>query len=96
MEKIIVNYDSLFNIGNNILNSSKDFKCELENIKKITNILENSWEGTDMLKFTNTMNNTYIPTLENLNKVIEEYGSFLIDTKNKYEELDNSFGGSTE
>ena len=96
MEKIIVNYDSLFNIGNNILNSSKDFKYELENIKKITNILENSWEGTDMLKFTSTMNNTYIPTLENLNKVIEEYGSFLIDTKNKYEELDNSFGGSTE
>lgn len=87
--EINVNKDSLVNTGNNIINKSKEFMFQVEQIKKLVEMLKDNWQGKDMEAFVEAMNNTYIPELENLSKVIESYGAYLLNVKKQYDKLDS-------
>ena len=87
--EINVNKDSLVNTGNNIINKSKEFMFQVEQIKKLVEMLKNNWQGKDMEAFVEAMNNTYIPELENLSKVIESYGTYLLNVKKQYDKVDS-------
>lgn len=87
--EINVNKDSLVNTGNNIIDKSKDFRFEVEQIKKLVQMLGENWQGKDMDTFVEIMNDKYIPELENLGKVIESYGTYLLNVKKQYDKLDN-------
>ena len=87
--EINVNKDSLFNTGNNIINKSKEFMFQVEQIKKLVEMLVDNWQGKDMEVFVEIMNDKYIPELENLGKVIESYGTYLLNVKKQYDRLDN-------
>lgn len=93
--EINVNKDSLVNTGNNIINSSKDFMFEVEQMKKLVQMLEDNWQGKDMETFVRAMDEVYIPELENLGKVIESYGAYLLNVKKQYDKLDNVPDGGT-
>ena len=87
--EINVNKDSLVNTGNNIINKSKEFMFQVEQIKKLVEMLKDNWQGKDMEAFVEAMNNTYIPELENLSQVIESYGTYLLNVKKQYDKLDS-------
>ena len=87
--EINVNKDSLVNTGNNIINKSKEFMFQVEQIKKLVEMLGDNWQGKDMEVFVEIMNDKYIPELENLGKVIESYGKYLLNVKKQYDRLDN-------
>lgn len=93
--EINVNKDSLVNTGNNIINKSKEFMFQVEQIKKLVEMLKDNWQGKDMEAFVEAMNNTYIPELENLSKVIESYGVYLLNVKKQYDKLDSVPNGGT-
>ena len=93
--EINVNKDSLVNTGNNIIDKSKDFRFEVEQIKKLVQMLGEKWQGKDMDTFVEVMNDRYIPELENLGKVIESYGAYLLNVKKQYDKLDNVPDGGT-
>lgn len=93
--EINVNKDSLVNTGNNIINKSKEFMFQVEQIKKLVEMLKDNWQGKDMEAFVEAMNNTYIPELENLSKVIESYGAYLLNVKKQYDKLDSVPNGDT-
>lgn len=87
--EINVNKDSLVNAGNNIIDKSKDFRFEVEQIKKLVQMLGENWQGKDMETFVEVMNDRYIPELEKLGKVIESYGTYLLNVKKQYDKLDS-------
>ena len=87
--EINVNKDSLVNTGNNIINKSKVFMFQVEQIKKLVEMLGDNWQVKDMEVFVEIMNDKYIPELENLGKVIESYGTYLLNVKKQYDRLDN-------
>ena len=87
--EINVNKDSLVNTGNNIINKSKEFMFQVEQIKKLVEMLGDNWQGKDMEVFVEIMNDKYIPELETLGKVIESYGTYLLNVKKQYDRLDN-------
>ena len=95
--EIKVNKDSLINTGNNIIDKAKDFRYQVEQIKKLVEILKEHWQGEDMETYVEVMNNTYIPELEKLSETIESYGAYLLDVKEEYDKLDeNPDGGIYE
>lgn len=91
--EIRVNKDALIATGNNIIDKAKEFKFQIEQIKKLVEILKEHWQGKDMETYVEAMNNIYIPELENLCEVIEDYGSYLLDVKKEYDKLDEEPNG---
>ena len=61
----------------------------------VIEMLKDNWQGKDMEAFVEAMNNTYIPELENLSKVIESYGTYLLNVKKQYDKLDSVPNGGT-
>lgn len=88
--KINVNFDSLKKTGNNVLKYAQNLKSEIDNVKRIADILKDSWQGTDNMDFSNMLENDFFPNFEKLYNTIYKYGYFLIETENEYEEFDNS------
>lgn len=91
--KVIVDKEELEKAGDNIVEYANEFKIQIEKVKKIVEIIHESWEGKDMKTFVNEMNARYIPKLEELRNELIKYGNFLKETKEDYEELDKPLGG---
>lgn len=91
--KINVIKDSLIDTGENIIKKSSEFMFQVNQIKKLVEILENNWQGKDMETFVEVMNDKYIPELEKLGKIIESYGTYLLDVKKQYDKLDDVYNG---
>ena len=74
-----MDFDNLKNIGTGVIAQATEFQTEVKNIYNIVDSIATGpeWEGEDTEKFVNTVNG-YRPDMDNLGKVIHNYGDFLV------------------
>ncbi len=94
MNEIIIDYDELEKISNELTDIYEDYKKTLENIsKEITNVQEEKiWLGQASNIFTDS-NEKYIYQLKRVEDLLKYYGNFLKNTNNIYKELENDYSG---
>lgn len=78
-------------LGTDLKSCSSDLKKEIANYKKLANSLPSYWTGEDATKYVNAINDKFIPALNDLQKSIENYASYLENVGNCYTGLDNTY-----
>lgn len=80
-----VNYDLTINLGNQVNGKAAEFQQLLNRIISINSELNSYWEGTDNLKYTQSVAQQ-AEVMKQLQETIDEIGDFLVRTGNAYKE----------
>lgn len=88
---ISIDKDGVKKMGTSIIESSNDFKGEINKFLEIIDGINSAWEGADALKYINTLKEKYVVGLNELNDIINKYGQYLVDVPEAYDLLDETF-----
>lgn len=81
-----VNMETVKQMGLNVEEQSSLYNQEVASIYSEIDDLKNNWQGVDSDKYTEQVY-SYKETIENLGRVIEQYGTFLLNTADTYTKL---------
>lgn len=79
------------NLGSNMLNYADEFYEEIKKFTSLIDSISTAWSGADATKYINTMKEKYVPKMEELQKVLKEYGTYLKNVSSVYTILDEVF-----
>lgn len=88
---ININKSEVIKAGSQILGYSEDFDEYITKFLSIIESINTAWEGSDSLKYINTMKEKYILELEKLRDVLKERGNYLTNIPEAYTIIDNDF-----
>lgn len=80
-------------LGQNIQGKASEYASEVNKIYNAVEELKNGWQGADNQSYV-TKVNEYKETIENLGKVIEDYGTFLIQTSESLQQLQDDIASA--
>lgn len=86
-----INQNEITKSANVILENVKNFEQEIKNLNNVIEKINVVWNGSDSLKFVNTMKTTYSKELKQLANDITDYGEYLKNVPKAYETLDEIF-----
>lgn len=89
--KIVIDKKSISKSGNEILECNEYINSDIKKLEGIIDSINNAWEGSDSLKFVNSMKDTYIKKLTELYEILNTYGEYLSNVPGAYEVLDETF-----
>lgn len=78
-------------VANEMLEYSQDFDDEVKRVKNIIESIGTAWNGTDAIKYVNTMRDKYVVKLDELSDLIRSYGEYLQKVPDAYQILDEAF-----
>lgn len=84
MTSLNIDYKETKNTGTAIQNYAADFKRLLGEIQNLNDNLKNCWTGNDATQYTSKISEQ-AQVMNNLQKTIEEVGTYLIQVSNAYE-----------
>ncbi len=92
MNEIIIDYDNLEVINNELKELKEDYQKNLSKInQEIKNIQEeNIWIGIDYNQFIDS-NDKYMPYLNRIEKLLNYYQEFLKNVNTIYQELEEDY-----
>lgn len=77
--------------GEAIKQQNQKFKNDIKRLENIIDSINSAWEGDDSLKYINTMRDTYLNGLKELNECIEDYGEYLNKVSKAYDAVDSTY-----
>lgn len=89
--KISIRKEETRKLGDKIIEDSVQFG---EDIKKFSNIIDSIntvWDGADALKYINMMREKYLPDMNELKDLLEEYGNYLKNAPEAYSIVEEIF-----
>ena len=75
-------------IAAKIISDATSYKSYIVNVYKIVDAMGSSWAGKDSQEYIKKVN-SYKKDMENIGKIIEQYGNFLKTTAANYEKTQN-------
>ena len=82
------NTENLSTRGKEVQSLAQDYQNEVSKIYSNIENLRNAWSGQDNQAYINKVNE-YKADIENLGKVIDRYGLFLVETARNLENIQN-------
>lgn len=89
--KIEINKDVVKSKGNEIVTYSEEFRNYVKQIYSIIDSINLVWEGSDSLKYINTMKEVYLKGLDSMSDAIQQYGTYLKNVPEVYEMIDEIY-----
>ena len=89
--KIIVDYRDLDRKGDILKEKAENFKIYLSQMSNSIDRLGRFWNTNESHEFQNDIKEGYISTLLKLQDILLDYGDYLKNVSNAYQELDNIF-----
>jgi len=83
---VSADFDQIRRLGQEVQGQAGSYNSETKKIYGAVDNLKNSWKGADNQGYINKVNEQR-KTIEDLGKVIENYGLFLIETANHLEKV---------
>lgn len=80
-------------LGQNIQGKAGEYTSEVNKIYNAVEELKNGWQGADNQSYVAKVNE-YKETIQNLGKVIEDYGTFLIQTAESLQQLQDDIASA--
>lgn len=77
--------------GSEILECSSNFDGQIKNYNSIVDSINTIWDGVDGAKYAATLRDNYIPTLNQIKDIFDQYGEFLQNVPDPYETLDEAY-----
>ena len=93
--QIEVSEDSLRTYSEQMIGYIQEFESYVQQISSIIDSVSTFWSGDDAEKFTVTFREAILDKLNTLDKVLTDYGQFLADAGNAYDELDNVYSSKS-
>ena len=88
--ELVVDYNKIKDIGDQVLNKNEELTSTLSEIIKIIYELSNGWSGPDCENFQ-IVSITYIKNLEKITNRIQYIGEFLKKASSNYQEFDTGW-----
>ena len=82
------NMENLRALGKEVQVLASDYQAEVAKVYTNVENLRNAWSGQDNQAYINKVNE-YKADIENLGKVIDRYGLFLVETAKNLENVQN-------
>lgn len=75
--KVKVDSEKMMMIGNNVIEKSYEFANKARELENEVEKIMNAWEGDDATKYIKLLNDNYITNLEELARIIDNYGQYI-------------------
>lgn len=93
--EILINKSDIKKYGKQIVDYSLDFQDATNHFCELIDQINAVWEGQDALKYINIMKEKYVPGLEEMASVLEDYGEYLKKVPETYQALDETFSSKS-
>lgn len=88
--QIVIDRNEIKKRGTQIIGLSSDYDKKIKEIKNITEKIELCWQGEDAKVFINMLNEKCVPALEQIAKMLENFGKYLEQVSDIYNTFENN------
>lgn len=88
---ITIKEEEIKKLGANLCNYVDEFNGEIKKFSSLIDSINTAWSGNDATKYINTMKEKYVPQMEELQKILQQYGDYLKNVSSAYTILDDVF-----
>lgn len=92
---IMIRKADIANYAKQIVEYSNEFNDEIRKFDALIDEINTIWDGADALKYINVMKEKYIIGLEEMKKIIDEYGEYLKKIPDLYSSVDEIFSSKS-
>ena len=89
--KIRIENANVESLGNKVLECSRSFESDTKKLTSIIDSINSAWEGSDSLKYVNSLKEKMEPVLKELVNEMNNYGLYLKNVPNAYDILDEEY-----
>ncbi len=93
--KIMVEKSEMKSLGEEMERISKDLQKINQDLKNTTKELQASWTGASAISFSQKMEKEYYPQIEKFCQSLDEYGNYIKNASDMYQQLENTFASKS-
>ena len=89
--KIRMDNANIESLGSKVLSCNETIETDVQKLASIFDSINQAWEGSDSLKYVNSLKEKMEPVLKDLTAEINNYGLFLKNVPNAYDILEEEY-----